>query len=385
MNTMKAMKPRFASTTGGAVMKLAAQTTSGAAEIAEVCSDYLAIQGGAKLLTPHPYASDQVKFENGSPSRISDIATALNHARFGSSFNRHFSAGAYPSTMIAAALSSGDLQKVISDAVRLIVMPSYNGLTEDILQWTKPVFVKDFREGVFSSVDVNDLASITEGGEVKHGMISANGQTFKLDTFGRNLLVTRHMLINNEFDVIAAGVQAFAVAAARKDAELQYNVLNDNNPLADGIPLFHASHNNLMPNPVSPFTASLGEAMAMLRQQPTVSGSYSNAKAAYMIVPAKLEADAYQAANQMLANNNGIIKVIASAYLSDNAWYVLADPKQYPTVGRVLLEDSKTPLSIEAASPRQLPLKYDGAGLSVRIDIQASALSHVGAVKVPTI
>lgn len=370
------------SKTAGAFMHLVGKTVTSSEEVKEVCSQYLAIQNGADLKNPHPYAIGQCNYETGGPSaRLSDVAKALNFARYGERMGSA-ALGDTPSQMIAAALSTGDLQKVISDAVSLIVMPSYDSLSEDIVRWTKAIEVKNFRPGVFSSVDVDDLVEIVEGSEAKHGTILGDGEAFKLKTFGRNILIHRHLLINNEFDVIANGVQAYTVAASRKDASLQYGVLNDNAVMEDGVPLFHDDHNNLLTGPVSPFTSSLGAAMAKLRSQPTVSGEKSNAKASIVLVPTELEADAYQAANQMLSGNNGKIEVISSAYLNENAWYVFANPSQYPVVGRIMLEGSKTPLLIDPASPRQVPLNYDGSGLVVRVDVNASALSHVGAVKV---
>ena len=84
---------------------------------------------------------------------------------------------------------------------------------------------------------------------------------------------------------------------------------------------------------------------------------------------------------QLYSGNKAKIEVVSSAYLTAGAWYLLADPKHYPVVGRILLEDSKTPLLIDPASAKQLSLKYDGAGISVRLDVNSAALSHIGAVK----
>jgi len=366
----------------GAFIDLVGKTVSSIGEVQEVCSQYLAIQNGANLKNPHPSAIGQCDYEAGGPmARLSDVAKALNHARYG---DRMGSAtlGNGSSQMIAAALSTGDLQKVVSNAISLIVIPSYDSLSEDIVRWTKLIEVKNFYKGTFSNIDVDDLVEIVKGSEAKHGCIQGNGETFQLKTFGRNILITRELLINNEFDIIANAVQAYVVAASRKDAMLQYGVLNDNAVMEDGTPLFHDNHNNLLPGPAAPFTAALGAAMAKLRDQPTPSGEKSNAKTAILLVPTRFEAEAYEAANKMLSGNNGKIEVISSAYLNEDSWYVFADPSHFPVVGRIMLEDSKTPLLIDPASPQQLPLTYDGMGLAVRIDVNASALSHVGAVKV---
>ena len=227
------------------------------------------------------------------------------------------------------------------------------------------------------------LDEIPEGGEYKHGSIGEYKEQIKLLTYGKKFSITRQAIINDDLSAFTEVPRKMGRAARRKIGDLVFSVLTSNPMMADGINLFHASHNNIAAKG-SPLTAaSISLARTQMRMQKDSSGNANlNIRPSLLIIPAALEdtarllmtseTDPSQTNSRVPNLVRNSLEIVTDARLDVNsptAWYLLANPSMYDVIEVGYLDGNSNPYL-----EQQEGWDVDGVEFKVRIDAAAKAL-----------
>lgn len=216
----------------------------------------------------------------------------------------------------------------------------------------------------------SDLLPANELGEYEDaGLADLPGLSAKLSTFGRNILISRQLLLTDDIGLIASAFANFGASAARREAWQVYALLESNPALADAELMFDAAHGNVLAAAFD--EANLGVAMGMLRSLADPFGAVSNFDAAVLVVEGRLEFLA-----RRLVRDAGLdLKVVASPWLAVGRWYLLPNPDVAPVIGLLRLTGAKFPVMVDTAK-NDSSKSRDGTLIGVRADLGVVALSR---------
>jgi phage tail protein X len=243
-----------------------------------------------------------------------------------------------------------------------------------------------------------DLLQVNEAGEFTYGAMTDGKETYSMVTYGRIVSLTRQALINDDLRGFDRLIGAFGNSAARLENRTAYAILTANANLADTGALFNATavttaggHANLTSSGTVISVASLGVGRAAMRKQKGLQSEELNLAPQFLIVPAALEAVAYQytsanyvpatsaAINEFRAGGRTAVEPIVEAILDANsatAWYLAAGTGQVDTVEYCYLEGAAGPV-IES----EMGFEVDGISYKCRLDFAAKAIDFRGLYK----
>lgn len=283
---------------------------------------------------------------------------------------------------------TSDFPNILANVANNTLRQAYEAAPRTFQAWARQAAAPDFKS--MSRTNLSDapaLESVNENGEFKRGAITDGKETYQLATVGKIIGLTRQAIINDDLSAFTRVPAMFAMAAANYESDIVYGIITANAALADGVALFHATHNNLTGTGTAISVTSLGVARAMMRKQTTPKGAVMNLRPRFMIVPAALETIAAQYVSQqyVAAKSSdynpfaGQLEVISEARLDANsatAWYLAADNAAIDTVEYCYLE-GQNGVYIETRQG----FEVDGMEIKARLDFAAKAIDYRGIYK----
>ena len=116
------------------------------------------------------------------------------------------------------------------------------------------------------------LEKVNQSGEFKRGTIGEAQETYRIETFGKVIGITRQVLINDDLDAFSRVPALFGTSAATLERDVVWGIVTANPAMADGTTLFHASHKNLAGTGVALDVAGLAKARTAMSQQRGLDG-----------------------------------------------------------------------------------------------------------------
>lgn len=283
--------------------------------------------------------------------------------------------------------STSDFGDVLAGVSRAAVMRGFEELPETFQQWTKKGTASDFRPqnrigiGHFPALD-----KILESGEYRYGTFGSSGQSVIIATYGKMFAISRQAIINDDLGLFNDVAVEMGRAARRTIGNLVYAVLTANPNMADGIPLFHATHGNLAAGSVPSITSFSAARVAMARQKDTdgIASGFSRPK--FVIVPPELTDAVSAVLNSEFSNADtrapntarNMVTPIEEARLQGTAYYFVADPMNVPPIEVTYLDGNESPYLEQRGG-----WHVDGTEFKVRIDAGVNPLDHRGIYKNP--
>ncbi len=249
---------------------------------------------------------------------------------------------------------------------------------------------RDFRpHPIIRPGDFPTLKPIGEGGEIKFGTIGEKAETVALVPYGVAVSISRQTLINDDIGAIADMVADQGRAVSRFEDQTFYAMLlsgaGANGPTLSETnrQVFNTTDGTLAATPAAITVASLSIGRAAMMKKTTLDGNLLNVLPSILLVgPDKLtEAQQVVAPIQADAAGNvnpfaGLLRVVATARITGNAWYLFADPGDVPNFVYGFLEG--------AAAPRtrmEEPFGRQGMVISIEHDFGVGAVDYRGAWK----
>lgn len=288
---------------------------------------------------------------------------------------------------IRAAFSTVSLPGTLNNVANKKLLKSFESQPLIATRLCSEGDLNDFKESErYRLTDVGDLQPVAPDGELKHGGLTEEKATNKLDTYGKIFSLTRQMIYNDDLSAFLRVPAGMGARAARKIDQLFFTRLMSNPTMEDGTALFHADHNNYVTGGATALDIdALGTAIQLFLDQVDADDEPINVSAQYLLVPTDLKITAAQLLNsvtllsvgdtdaQGLPTYNAIrdenLELIAAPYLSNAnytgassvAWYLFADPQVVDTFEIGYLKGNRTP-TIERGET-----DFDTLGVNFRV------------------
>jgi hypothetical protein len=241
--------------------------------------------------------------------------------------------------------NTSDFANALENSARKQLLARYTAAEPTFRMWCRASTTPDFK--TMSRVRVSEappFVNVPEGAQITIGLMTDSKETYALATYGRGVSFTRQMLINDDLNAFNDLIGAFGDQAARLENQSVYAILTANANMADGNPLFDASHSNTGSGAIG--NTGLDGMFTAMKKQTGVDGlTVLNIRPSFLIVAAAKEATGRAALtptgpNLQVDDQNwfaGLLTLVADAELDSNGsgatkWYGAADPGRYPGI-----------------------------------------------------
>ena len=193
--------------------------------------------------------------------------------------------------------------------------------------------------------DAPKLKLVTEGGEITSGQTKDEKEVYAIEAYGRRIGLDWRALVNDDLNAFGRLPIMMANQVAQLQSDVIYAILNDNPNMGDGVALFHSTHGNLAGTAATIDDTSLALAKKAMREQKSMgdaleAGSFLNLQPKFLIVGPAREHAAVKILNYAISPDStsnvniwqGSMEVIVDARITDNRWFLAADPGLIDTI-----------------------------------------------------
>jgi len=288
--------------------------------------------------------------------------------------------------------STSDFPEILSAVTNKTLRQAYEAYPRTFLAFCRQVLATDFK--AMHRVQMGEapqLLKVNESGEFKRGTIGESKESYRIETYGRVVGITRQVLINDDLDAFTRIPAMYGNSIAQLESDVVWGIVTGNPAMADNKALFHADHKNLEGTGAALSVDAVGKGRtAMAKQTGLDKKTVLNVRPAFLIVPAALELKAEQmvAQNIVPAETQNVVpqsirtlSPIAEPRLdadSDTAWYLAASPNQIDTIEYAYLEGQQG-----AYIETRNGFDVDGVEIKCRLDFGAKAIDWRGLYKNP--
>jgi hypothetical protein len=286
--------------------------------------------------------------------------------------------------------STSDFPEVLAAVTNKTLRQAYDVYPRTFVPLCRQVLATDFK--AMNRVQIGEapqLLKVNESGEFKRGSIAESKESYRLETYGRVVGITRQVLINDDLDAFTRIPAMYGTAIATLESDVVWAVITANAVMADGVALFHASHKNLAPTGSALSVGAIAEGRtAMAKQTGLDKKTVLNIRPSYLVVPAALELTAEQliAQNLVPARTGDVVPQSIRTIIpiseprldtiSATSWYLAANPAQIDTIEYAYLEGQQG-----AYIETRNGFDVDGVEIKCRLDFGAKAIDWRGLYK----
>ena len=244
--------------------------------------------------------------------------------------------GARQQVLMNATLSRGDFTGIFENALNKALLDRYEVQLPTYREIARIKSFNDFRaHPMVRTGDYPRLKAINEGGEIKFGTFGEKRETAVLTSYGTGLRISRQMLIDDEMGAIADLIGDYGSMISDYEEETFYTFMGAAVLASDGLAVWltAATRLNLAAAGTAINVNSLSAAKAAMRKQVSIDGSKLNIMPMILLVGPDKETEAQQLVTSLTpaqsTNVNpfsGTLKVVVSAQITGNTWYLFADP-----------------------------------------------------------
>ena len=289
--------------------------------------------------------------------------------------------------------STSDFPEILAAVTNKTLRDAYQAAPRTFPAIARRASASDFKDiRRLQLGEAPQLEKVAENGEFKRGTMGEGKESYRVETYGKVIGITRQVIINDDLDAFTRVPSLFGTSAATLESDVVWGIITANPAMGDTKALFHASHKNLAAAGAVLDVANLGVARAAMAKQVGLDGkTILNIRPAYLVVPSTLELTAEQiiAQNLVPAKSGDVVPqsirslaVIAEPRLDPASgavpWYLFASPAQIDTIEYAYLEGQEG-VYIET----RMGFDVDGVEVKARLDFGAKAIDWRGMHKNP--
>jgi hypothetical protein len=225
---------------------------------------------------------------------------------------------------------------------------------------------------------------VNEAGEFKSSTLTEAAESYKLETYGRTIGITRQALINDDIGAFVDLSRRLGQGAAEKESQILADVLAGaagvGPTMNDGEPLFHSSHGNVASSGAGISVTTLDAARRSMRLQTGLGGRPISVTPRYLLVSPTRETEAEGVlatiAPATVADVNvfsGRLTLIVDPRIAPSRWYVVADPAEVDGLEYAYLAGAPGP-----QTESRNGFEVDGVEIKVRMDFGAGFVDWRG-------
>ena len=189
-------------------------------------------------------------------------------------------------TIVGRALTTTDMPQLLVETSRRTLMEAYEQAPETWRDWCETGTGKAL--GLEGDVA---LKKIPEYGEYTDGRLAENAEEYRVETFGRKLVISRQAIINDDLGALADMPRMYGEACAALVGDVAYAALIDVAlKMGDGKPLFDSAHHNLFTGKGgAPTVENLGAVVTGMELQQDSFGRVVTIQPRFFIAPIALK------------------------------------------------------------------------------------------------
>ena len=283
------------------------------------------------------------------------------------------------------AMTTSDFANALSNAASKRVRDAYQVAPQSFGPLVTPGTLPDFKDSAIVGLgDAPALLLVRENAEFTYGAMSDTGMSYRLQTYGRIIAISRQALVNDEKQLFGRIPTQFGFKARDLESDLVWGLVIGNPTMSDGYALFSTQHGNLGTG-ADITVESVGAARAAMAQQKSAEGGFITVRPVYMVVGPLMETKA----EQFLSTTNaalpgdvnpfaGKLQLIVEPRITDKSWYLFADPRAIDTIEFSHLEGQEG-VYIET----QPGFDVDGIKTKARLDVGGAPIDWRGMYKNP--
>lgn len=283
------------------------------------------------------------------------------------------------------AHTTSDFANALSNAAGKRVRAAYEAAPQTFGPIVSRGTLPDFKDtNIIGLGDAPSLLLVRENAEFTYGAMSDTGMTYRLQTYGRIIAITRQAIINDDKRLFSRIPTQFGFKARDLESDLVWGLIISNPTMADGFALFSAQHGNLGTGAAISVT-SVTDGRVKMAQQKSAEGGFITVRPAFLVVGPAKQTEAEQfltgVAATQTSNVNpfvGKLQLIVEPRITDNSWYLIADPSSIDTIELSHLEGQEG-VFIET----QAGFDVDGIKTKARLDVGAATIDFRGFYKNP--
>lgn len=284
------------------------------------------------------------------------------------------------------AMGTSDFANALSNAAAKRVREAYTAAPQTFNPIVSRGTLPDFKDtSIIGLGDAPALLLVRENAEFTYGAVSDTGMTYRLQTYGRIIAITRQAIINDDKQLFGRLPVMFGRKAADLESDLVWGILTANDVMGDGNALFSAAHGNLAASGGAISTTTVGAAEQAMLVQTSAEGGYLSIRPEYLIVgPAKkVEAQQFLTAVSATQTSNvnpypGTLQLIVEPRITGNQWFLAASPGAFDTIELSHLDGQET-----LYTETQPGFDVDGIKTKARLDVGAAVIDFRGLYKNP--
>jgi len=254
--------------------------------------------------------------------------------------------------------TTSDFPELLNSTGNRVLMASYQAAQSSVkTTLARQTTHSDFRvASKLKLSDVGQLEKVTESGEIKHTTRGEAVESYALETYATQFAISRKALINDDLGAFRDWGSTAGRMAAETEANLLLSLLLSNPIMGeDGETLFSAAHGNLSGN-AAPLgsvgdISQLDEARKTLRNMKALDGKTPiNAVPKYLLVGPDSETSAEKILSEIYATTfpeanpmAGKLSILVDPRITDESWYVFADPAVMPVLEYAYLSSAQGP------------------------------------------
>lgn len=284
------------------------------------------------------------------------------------------------------AHTTSDFANALSNAAGKRVRAAYDLAPQTFGPIVSRGTLPDFKDtNIIGLGDAPSLLLVRENAEFTYGAMSDTGMSYRLQTYGRIIAITRQALINDDKRLFSRIPQQFGFKARDLESDLVWGIIISSPVMADTYALFSSQHGNLAASGSAITITSVAAGRQAMAQQKSAEGGFITVRPAFLVVGPAKETEAEQfltavAAAQTSSVNPfvGKLQLIVEPRITDNSWYLIADPSSIDTIELSHLEGQEG-VFIET----QAGFDVDGIKTKARLDVGAATIDFRGFYKNP--
>ena len=290
----------------------------------------------------------------------------------------------------AAMTTTSDFPNLLLGVGRRTLLASYRAAESALKRLARQGSRVDFRPGSALRLgEIGALQKVSEAGEIKHVSRSESVESYALDTYGALFTISRKALVNDDLNAFGDWSRAAGAAAAQTEADVLWSLISQaagaGPVMGDTKRLFSADHGNLMTG-AGLSVEALSDARLALRNTKGLDGkTVIAATPKFLLVGPELETQAEQLLASIYAGTTADVNpfsqkltLLVEPRITDDSWYVWADPAQLPILEYSYLSSAPGPQVSQREGWETLSREF-----RVYEDFGAGAIGWRGAVRNP--
>lgn len=254
-----------------------------------------------------------------------------------------------------STLGTSDFPLLLSLAANKFLLAQYQYQDPSYRRLAARKSFNDFKLHSFLRVgDFPILEKVSETGEIKRGALSENREQVQAATYAKSITMTRQMLVNDDLSAFSDMTAMAGRRVADFENALAWSIILSASAagptMSDGGTLFNATavttaggHANQAGTGGAVTVANISAGRLAMRQQKSLDGVPLQLDPRMIIAgPAKQTEIEQLLSTQLLAtqvssinpfNGGGLTRLdpVIDSYITDNSWYLMADPVNAPT------------------------------------------------------